>query len=328
MSGMDTATSTATADRTLPVRPRLAPGIGVYRRADDELQVGVDPRRAVVLTGSAPLAAVIVGLDGRRALSDVVDDAAAAERVDGDLVRDVLARLHERGLVVDAAQQRGGPVAVAVRGDGPIAVATALTFARAGVGHLIVESDGVVAARDLGHPFAAGELGRSRRDAVCDLLRATNPQVMTQTLPSDRSPDLVVLADVLAPPPTELRDLMCHRQPHVAARARDGIGIVGPLVLPGRTSCLTCADLHRADRDREWPLVANQLIGVDGEADEPTAQAVAAVTVAQAAMLFDGGRRRPGCWNATIEWDVASGGCLTRPWQPHPRCSCGATSPW
>ena len=38
-------------------------------------------------------------------------------------------------------------------------------------------------------------------------------------------------------------------------------GVVGPLVLPGRSSCQRCHDLHRADRDPAWPSIAAQLTG-------------------------------------------------------------------
>ncbi len=36
---------------------------------------------------------------------------------------------------------------------------------------------------------------------------------------------------------------------------------VGPLVQPGRTPCLTCHDLHRADWDPAWPVLLHQMDG-------------------------------------------------------------------
>jgi hypothetical protein len=35
-----------------------------------------------------------------------------------------------------------------------------------------------------------------------------------------------------------VRDLHSHGVPHLAVRVRDGTGLVGPLVIPGVTSCL------------------------------------------------------------------------------------------
>ena len=40
---------------------------------------------------------------------------------------------------------------------------------------------------------------------------------------------------------------------------RAGRAVVGPLVLPGRSSCLSCAHRHRTDADPGWPAVARQL---------------------------------------------------------------------
>ena len=50
-----------------------------------------------------------------------------------------------------------------------------------------------------------------------------------------------------------VRDLHAAGVPHLPVRVRDGTGLVGPLVIPGVTSCLGCADLHRSDRDAAWP---------------------------------------------------------------------------
>ena len=38
--------------------------------------------------------------------------------------------------------------------------------------------------------------------------------------------------------PRRLRDLHSRGVPHLPVRVRDGIGLVGPLVIPGVTSCL------------------------------------------------------------------------------------------
>jgi hypothetical protein len=50
--------------------------------------------------------------------------------------------------------------------------------------------------------------------------------------------DLVVLSDNLVADPRMLRDVHGNRFAHLAVRVRDGTGLVGPLVIPGVTSCL------------------------------------------------------------------------------------------
>jgi hypothetical protein len=50
--------------------------------------------------------------------------------------------------------------------------------------------------------------------------------------------DLVVLTDLLVADPRMMRDLHSQSVPHLPVRVRDGTGLVGPLVIPGVTSCL------------------------------------------------------------------------------------------
>ncbi|WP_158056828.1 hypothetical protein [Saccharomonospora sp. CUA-673] len=48
----------------LPTRPRVVPGLDVLHRRDGELQIGVEPRHAVVLNNLSPMLTDIVrGLD-------------------------------------------------------------------------------------------------------------------------------------------------------------------------------------------------------------------------------------------------------------------------
>src|SRR3712207_7110553 len=54
-------------------------------------------------------------------------------------------------------------------------------------------------------------------------------------------------------------DLQRRGVPHLVATVRGETGVVGPLVVPGATGCLRCADLHRRDRDPRWPALAAQL---------------------------------------------------------------------
>jgi hypothetical protein len=52
--------------------------------------------------------------------------------------------------------------------------------------------------------------------------------------------DLVVLSDNLVADPRMLRDLHSQGIAHLAVRVRDGTGLVGPLIVPGVTSCPGC----------------------------------------------------------------------------------------
>ena len=141
--------------------------------------------------------------------------------------------------------------------------------------------------------------------------------------------DLVVLSDYLVADPRMVRDLHSRGVPHLAVRVRDGTGLVGPLVIPGVTSCLGCADLHRSDRDAAWPAIAAQLRETVGVADRATLLATAALALSQVNRVIAAVRGQaapnpepPQALNATLEFDLNAGVIVARPWTRHPLCSC------
>jgi bacteriocin biosynthesis cyclodehydratase domain-containing protein len=145
--------------------------------------------------------------------------------------------------------------------------------------------------------------------------------------------DLVVLSDYLVADPRMVGEFHTERIAHLPVRVRDGTGLIGPLVIPGVTSCLGCADLHRRDRDAAWPAVAAQLRDTVGSADRATMLATAALALNQVNRVIAAVRgvvdtpegRDPGpppTLNATLELDVGAGSIVARHWARHPLCGC------
>jgi hypothetical protein len=58
------------ASPPLPEHPQLLPGTPVLARSPDEVQVGIDPDRAVLLRGAGPRV-LVSRLDGARSLPDL-----------------------------------------------------------------------------------------------------------------------------------------------------------------------------------------------------------------------------------------------------------------
>jgi bacteriocin biosynthesis cyclodehydratase domain-containing protein len=139
-----------------------------------------------------------------------------------------------------------------------------------------------------------------------------------------RRPGLVILADSHR---RELPSVLAEKLvPHLAVSASEAIGVVGPLVLPGRSACLRCLDLTRAERDPAWPLILAQLSAQAGTdppgCDTVLATTVAAQAVAQALAFIDQDGQAPAVTNGTLELVLPGWQWRRRTWRPHPRCGC------
>src|SRR5258708_18934739 len=82
------------------VRPALKPGLTPVWRDRDTLQIGIDSRRAVALTGMAGIAWVISLLDGSRDRAQVIQ-AAAHRGIPVETTERVLALLASAGALDD-----------------------------------------------------------------------------------------------------------------------------------------------------------------------------------------------------------------------------------
>jgi hypothetical protein len=104
---------------------------------------------------------------------------------------------------------------------------------------------------------------------------------------------------------------------------RGETGVVGPLVVPGVTSCLRCADLHRRDTDPHWPRLAAQLTAGEGPASGATVTCLlTAVTAALQVLAFLDGAGAPAALEATLELAPPELLPRVRRWPPHPGCGC------
>src|SRR5690606_604292 len=80
-------------------------------------------------------------------------------------------------------------------------------------------------------------------------------------------------------PPVAYRDWLRRDLPHIGIVLGDTEVQISPVVVPGRTPCLRCAELHRRDADPCWPAVAAQLITMPAAAaEDPLLRVVALAT--------------------------------------------------
>src|SRR3954454_5392269 len=268
----------------------LDPAMPILLRPDGAVQVGWDPRRAVVVRPPSGLTAGALA----ELLRTMQAGATLAElnaRFGIDTSELVASLVHAR-IVTSVDRRRTRSASIRIHGRGPLSdlLASALS---------------------------------------CSGARVTHSN-LAKSAPPDTT-DLVVLSDFLVADPRVVRELHAARVAHLPVRVRDGAGLVGPLVIPGMTSCLDCADLHRSDRDAAWPAVAAQLRRAVGSADRATVLATAALALPQVDRVIHAVRdgvgvgesaEPPRSLDTTLEFDVNAGAIVARRWSRHPRCWC------
>jgi hypothetical protein len=169
----------------------------------------------------------------------------------------------------------------------------------------------------------ARDVGLARERAVRRAVQRAAPQARTH--PAERAADLVLLTGDVSPA-SEAAELVRAGSPHLVVGIVETTGVVGPLVLPGRTACVRCLDLHRSDRDPAWPRLLAQLAAPASTAacDVVLASSVATTAAQQALALLDApGGVLPAAANGTLELAGPGWRYRRRSWPPHPACGCG-----
>nr|WP_239521841.1 ThiF family adenylyltransferase [Geodermatophilus sabuli] len=313
-----------------------------------------------VSPGPAELTALLRGLDGRRAQRTVVAEAARAGH-EPAAVAALLDGLRATGLLVDLEaadllSAEAGPAAVArtraelpatvrarhdlvggsgwrarrtavvvVEGASRVGVPLAAVLAASGVGRISIRDRGPVTAGDaVVGGLAAGDEGRPRVLAAADAVRRASPLTDLRPLPAGVRSDLVVLTEPWAASDPLADDLRSRGLAHLVATVRGETGVVGPLVVPGSTSCLRCAELHRRDADPRWPLLAAQLTAGDPAPGGATVTCLmTAVTAAVQVLAYLDGGAAPVTLGTTVELRPPDLTPRTRRWPVHRDCPCG-----
>jgi bacteriocin biosynthesis cyclodehydratase domain-containing protein len=304
----------------LPPAVRLRPHHPLLCRTADSVQFGMAHRGGVeVVDLSPPLWRLFRLLTDRVSwrIRELVE-LGVRFGADAGEVWGLLAELYAAGALLDDELALRRTVArrsayLLVQGCGPLLLPMVAGLGAAGVGRL-----GVRFATD----------ARERRVPL-DQLRAELGRVAPRTSLEQHKPktriDLAVVTDTLAPGRNLELELL--GVPALVVRVCDDLGLVGPLVLPGRTACQHCLDLHRIDQDPFFSTLHAQLGQLVGSAGPATLQATAALAVEQALLGLDAlvaPAQPPPTLDAVLELDLRRGRLHRRPWSPHPECGCGA----
>ena len=341
----------ACEERPIAVRPMLKPALRRLWRDPSTLQLGVDPRRAIVLGGIDPVDLALLDLiDGRHEVTEIADDAerkghprdrtlallntldAADALDDGDAAPPPDARLAPDLLSLSLVHRGPGEAplrlarrrsaAVEVRGAGRVGATLARALNAAGVGHLAVTDDGPVRDADLA-PGGIRVVGAHVTTRAQQLRREidTEPSVVR------RADALIVLAPTGGFLPPEWLATARH-QVHLPVLIRETTASIGPLVLPGSSPCLRCLELARGERDPVWPALTAQLVGQPAGV-EPCDVVLAGAAASIAALhvlawIEHGDDRPPPSVGGVFELSLVDLRLRRRTITAHPDCGCGA----
>ena len=183
----------------------LDPAMPVLLRPDGAVQVGWDPRRPVLVhppsgLPAAELATLLRSMRSPTPISELQRQAADRGLKDSDGLSTLVARLVGAGVASEFRRPRGRAASIRIHGRGPLS-------------ELLVEALRCSGAR---------------------IAHSSQPHAAV----SPAAVDLVVLSDYLVADPRMVRELHSRGVAHLPVRVRDGTGLLGPLVIPGVTSCL------------------------------------------------------------------------------------------
>lgn len=118
----------------------------------------------------------------------------------------------------------------------------------------------------------------------------------------------------------QVAHLVERRIPHLVVRTTDVRASVGPLVIPGVTSCMTCGDLHRRDLDPTWPIQAFQLSRIQTHPSDHLVSWVCAMATVHCRAYAQG--LMPESALTSIEMNAHDGRQVYRSLPIHPQCPC------
>lgn len=285
----------------------------LLRRSPTELQIGLDPSVVVPHTYEPLLRAL--GSEGPLAH---LRTAAARSGLTPDDVTELVDALD----AVDLIRRRPAAADAAVRvvGCGPLGARTAHELATAGFERIYLV--------DLpGRPEStAPDRRRARVELLSASLRAAHPTLGVRRSRHVGEPegDAVALTVVVAdgPEPDRLVVDVLREQgaPHLLVRCAGDEAVVGPLVVPGTTSCVRCADLARRDADPRWPWLLEQLTRTVLPPDSLLLTWAGVTATVQAVAYVEAGRAET--LGHTLELGRPEHTLRLRRWAPHPECRC------
>jgi len=274
--------------------PKFAPGVRLYERGPDEIQIGINPSSALVIDKRVGES---IGklLNGAHSVSEICS-RLVTEGHDLKSSNNFLSNLIELGLVepgpIAATYDQRNPVSeiqrlnllretggdldsinqrigceVSIRGAGRLGMTVCLLLASAGFPNITVHDSALVSESDL-TPWGASRIDIGiRRDNVAKnlierMIRGASAHKNSLRFRSNRKLE-ILLPDQRADFPwisaTSADLLVATDTPHLFATTSSSLSLISSIISPGETPCLRCLHLHQCDQDPKWPIIDLQV---------------------------------------------------------------------
>lgn len=325
-----------------PKRPRLKPGIKLFRRpaaqprgeATHDVQIGLDPARRIAICGVKPeLITLMNALDGHQTWTQI-QPTLRQQRIDPAQWHELLAQLWHLGVLDDASLDQ---VASSPTGKGEITPnirgeiqATNLLFPEPGIGAKIVNR------RRQWHIALDGTGPTAQHvSALLHLSGFPAPKQYSDTIGRKTRLNFLIHLrhyplDAPIPLPDAADKLLATGLPVLIAGVSQTSFMVGPLILSGQSACIRCLHHHWTGRDSAWPQVLAQAV-TDLSTEAPPQTTPAALSALAAALIttevlnYSAGHLTlslNGCLTAKLPFGLMQPLALP----PHPYCDCGASA--
>lgn len=239
-------TESAVWPAEIKTRPVMRPEVPLLWRTPTSIQIG---DHVIVDDVSGDAIRWLAGLDGSRTCID----ALTSTSVDAPAQRVLAHAAYQAGALTDSSFApdcwRWVNLEHRARVQQDWAAAASAYLPLDAVRGDVVTPEGVVDARWRTHIAVegAGRLAETVRNAI----NASGMQLA-------ESVDTANATIVCSPGHSRVVPMTVPSLPHLHVGTHGSQSVVGPMVVPGRTSCLRCAQLHHRDADPTWPLVAVQ----------------------------------------------------------------------
>lgn len=285
-------------------RLRLQSHLTLLRRDDRDIQLGFDDADAVVIADpDGTLQTLLELMDGRYRCGEL-SAVAARLGVPIDRAEALVTTLAAAGLLQASPVVDTDALTLRLIGLGPAGRRIGEQLLASGIGRLVAVD------QDTATPWSSWAHGRDR-------VQVADHWCAPSTDPVDLT---IVVATCLEVDRAITSWLTQAEHPHLLVRPRARGAVVGPLVIPGRTSCLSCTDLARTRTDPAWPRMLAQLCRTRGDWDPLAADWAAALVTTQALSHLTG--RTVETASATLELGPHAWSWQRRVWPVDPCCGC------